>query len=576
MKKIATFLFLISTIFLSAQNLEKKKGKVTTLHPNGKKESSGKVKNYQRQGVWKYWDLAGVLEKTVTYKDNTMQGLFTAFYTDGTISEQGNYEKGTKIGTWSSYYQGAKKASLLNYKEGKFEGLQQWWFENGEMREKTLYKNGQIEYRNTWYHTGKPRLVETYSNGQAEGEWRMYPDPSESRDTLPSFIDHYTAGKKNGVHLGYEMGVRTEEIYYKDGNLHGTYKKWDRSGTLGIDENYVNGQRDGLCRYFDKGRLIREVTYKKGKITGTEKEYYSGSGLTRQSWYSNGILDSMYTYFDNGNVESTRIYKYYPGFVHTEEYSLYTQFDKTGVMLQRGEYHFEQKDRYWQTFYPNGKTKSQTSYVSGKIMGTYKKWYQNGKLMVEIECEGANVVSEPKAWDEKGKVLKPGTKEYQELIESNKPGEVYNDPLKYRNRRMIMDIGEKTLDGPFSDEQNYDGPDVLINEKEGSQDEVYTYCEIMPEFPGGNDSMMKFIQRHIQYPQIDKENGIEGTVYLSFIVEKDGSISEVTLVRGVKGGKGLEKEAIRVIKMMPHWKPGQMNGEKVRCQMVIPIKFSLE
>ena len=74
---------------------------------------------------------------------------------------------------------------------------------------------------------------------------------------------------------------------------------------------------------------------------------------------------------------------------------------------------------------------------------------------------------------------------------------------------------------------------------------------------------------------MEKENGIEGTVYVSFIVDKQGNINDVKVMRGVPGGPGLEKEALRVVKMMPKWSAGKQNGKEVQVQFYMPMKFEL-
>jgi protein TonB len=103
---------------------------------------------------------------------------------------------------------------------------------------------------------------------------------------------------------------------------------------------------------------------------------------------------------------------------------------------------------------------------------------------------------------------------------------------------------------------------------------VYTYVEQMPEFPGGTDELMKYLQKNIKYPEIAQENGISGRVYVQFVVSSGGSISSVTVVRGVD--PSLDKEAVRVIRNMPSWKPGKQNGTPVKVQMSVPVNFRLE
>ncbi len=104
-------------------------------------------------------------------------------------------------------------------------------------------------------------------------------------------------------------------------------------------------------------------------------------------------------------------------------------------------------------------------------------------------------------------------------------------------------------------------------------EQVFLVVEKMPEFVGGEQAMYKFIGDQIKYPDQAKTEGIEGRVYVSFIVEKDGEISNVEILRGIGGG--CDKEAARVIKSMPNWNPGQQRGENVRVQYRMPIKFTL-
>lgn len=104
--------------------------------------------------------------------------------------------------------------------------------------------------------------------------------------------------------------------------------------------------------------------------------------------------------------------------------------------------------------------------------------------------------------------------------------------------------------------------------------EIFTIAEVMPSFPGGQDKMMAFISKNVLYPELAREMGIEGTVYLRFVVEADGRITSIKVMRGVH--KLLDDEAMRVIKAMPQWEPGTQRGKAVRTQMTIPVKFRLQ
>ncbi len=95
----------------------------------------------------------------------------------------------------------------------------------------------------------------------------------------------------------------------------------------------------------------------------------------------------------------------------------------------------------------------------------------------------------------------------------------------------------------------------------------------MPEYPGGNSARLRFLAKNIVYPISAKEAGIQGNVYITFVVEIDGSVTNVEVLRGIGGG--CDTASISAVKKMPKWFPGSIAGKKVRCQFNMPIKFSL-
>jgi protein TonB len=102
---------------------------------------------------------------------------------------------------------------------------------------------------------------------------------------------------------------------------------------------------------------------------------------------------------------------------------------------------------------------------------------------------------------------------------------------------------------------------------------VYTLTEIMPSFPGGDDARIKFLIYNIIYPQYAKEHGIQGTVYINFIVNTDGSVTDVNILRGIGGG--CDEEAVRIVKQMPKWSPAYQSGKPVRVLFNMPVRFTL-
>ena len=115
---------------------------------------------------------------------------------------------------------------------------------------------------------------------------------------------------------------------------------------------------------------------------------------------------------------------------------------------------------------------------------------------------------------------------------------------------------------------------AMAQNKKTSNDKVFEKVEDMPEFPGGEQAMMEFVAKNVQYPKEAMEKGISGRVLVGFIVEKDGSICETEVVKGIGGG--CDEEAVRVVKAMPKWKPGKQDGKPVRVSFQLPIIFKLQ
>lgn len=106
------------------------------------------------------------------------------------------------------------------------------------------------------------------------------------------------------------------------------------------------------------------------------------------------------------------------------------------------------------------------------------------------------------------------------------------------------------------------------------EDTPVGFVQDMPEFPGGISKLLAFLEKNIKYPIMAVETGIEGIVYVEFVVEKDGSITDVRVLRSIGGG--CDEEAIRVIKKMPKWKPGYQFNKTVRVRYTLPVKFVLQ
>ena len=116
--------------------------------------------------------------------------------------------------------------------------------------------------------------------------------------------------------------------------------------------------------------------------------------------------------------------------------------------------------------------------------------------------------------------------------------------------------------------------EVIVEEKKPEPEQVFTAVEQMPQFPGGDAALMKFLSSNINYPQVAMENGIQGRVIVQFVVTKNGSVGEVKVIRSVD--RDLDKEAIRLCKSLPKFIPGKMNGQAVNVWYTLPITFKLQ
>lgn len=131
-------------------------------------------------------------------------------------------------------------------------------------------------------------------------------------------------------------------------------------------------------------------------------------------------------------------------------------------------------------------------------------------------------------------------------------------------------------DTEADDETVIDVSPVVVAEEEEEEEEaqVFFIVEDMPEFPGGDLALRKYIANAIKYPVIAQENGIQGKVYVQFVVDKDGGVSDARIARGVD--PSLDKEALRVVNALPKWKPGKQRGKPVRVSYTVPINFVLQ
>ncbi len=166
----------------------------------------------------------------------------------------------------------------------------------------------------------------------------------------------------------------------------------------------------------------------------------------------------------------------------------------------------------------------------------------------------------------------------QQVVQPNQPEQPKKkEPKKTTEVEEVEDKKEIEKDltiGDLSVDENTEF-DFEGGEEKVKEEKVFQIVEDQPQFPGGDQKMMEYIQNNIKYPSKAREMGTTGTVYVEFVVNKDGSITNVQIKEGTGIGDGCDKEAKRVVRNMPKWDPGKQRGRSVRVKVRIPIRFRL-
>ena len=225
--------------------------------------------------------------------------------------------------------------------------------------------------------------------------------------------------------------------------------------------------------------------------------------------------------------------------------------------------------------YPNGHKKSMSYYKDGTLYGPVRDYYPNGKLSdidMQIDTGGKLAWRQIECRDTAGNILAESGNgkwiTYDYLFKTIITEGNIVDSLKEGEWHGL--IGDKIIC-----RSNYSKGKFVSGIYYGNNGKPYPFSdfEIEPRFATGMDDLYEFLTQNIKYPKLDKENNIQGKVILQFIIERDGTVSNIKILRAPD--QTLGDEAVRVMKIMPPWIPGLQNGMPVRVQFVMPISFNL-
>lgn len=227
--------------------------------------------------------------------------------------------------------------------------------------------------------------------------------------------------------------------------------------------------------------------------------------------------------------------------------------------------------------------------VGGSIALTAYQHWQASRVAIETDVELANLAEKKEAKVEKQEQIKTEPEKVVEQVKSSvkfvPPVIKKDDEVRPEDEMKTQDelAESKTAIGTFNVEGNDEANGEVLKAKEviaqpeppkEEETKIFDVVEEMPSFPGGQAELMKYLSSNIKYPVVAEENGVQGRVILSFVVERNGSITDIKVVKPVD--PSLDKEAVRVVKSMPHWIPGKQNGSSVRVKFTLPVIFRLQ
>ena len=223
------------------------------------------------------------------------------------------------------------------------------------------------------------------------------------------------------------------------------------------------------------------------------------------------------------------------------------------------------------TYFKNGFKMSERNFDNGEMTGESTLYFPNGKLYNKISKEiklTDTLILFKECRDSTGKIL---------TTNGNGHWVTYNDDFSMVTQKGKVVNGLQDSVWTIIRDDNTSYPIVFKNGKEWIDStltsKIFSSADQLPEFPGGVDGFLRFLGSHIRYPAAAREGNIQGRVVVSFVVEKDGSLSSFRVARSI--GSGCDEEAIRVIKLSSPWKPGMKGGRPVRIQYSVPINFTL-
>ncbi len=306
--------------------------------------------------------------------------------------------------------------------------------------------------------------------------------------------------------------------------------------------------------------IVKEYFMKDGTPTDAQQSYYYRVGEKALIEMTIGLLTKTDTVF----IDTVK-----------------TFYSATHKIRSREFYLEGKREGAFMAYHENGRLKDKGTYHEGQKAGYLTSWYETGvvrKVLKYLYTPSTPVVAYPRDsfqiinyWNESNvQLVKNGSGYCACHLNSDiflEKGKVVNglrdSTWQYLSGDTVKFVEEFKLGKFLEGKAYYKGKEIK-----------YKQVEAIAEFPGGMQGLMKFLAKSIRYPAYARRMGIEGKVFTKFIVNRDGTISDIAIFKGIN--KDLDDEALRVIKAMPPWIPGTMRGVPVKSQFVLPVYFKLD
>jgi TonB family protein len=452
-------------------------------------------------------------------------------------------------------FQDSKQKKIdFNVTDGKLDGLRKVWYSSGQLKHQVSYKDGKLDgLRIDWYPDGQLQYEINFKNGKRDGFYKgWYPDGQIQTER------NHKDGKLDGLRKEwYSSGQLKHQVSYKDGKLDGLRIDWYPDGQLQYEINFKNGKRDGLAR---------------GLYQFIEQDEFNNI------WYENGSL--KYSFFGNPqdgklNLESLMNSLFY-GLI---EFASKNDNNSKGSFYSGyliGDAAFEFKQKIITVNYAIPDLRQKRYVESGKVEDLAIK-----NECGLIDCDDYHQISLQGKWKNLGPygdgTLVINLNKKQNLLELRIVGEENSSwslKCNLKNQKKTIEALKIFLGGIYTDN---DLDDAVYDLEVIERGPVYPGCEyfLTPAEVREcfNQKIKQFINRNVEFPEMAKQMGVAGKVWVSFIINNDGNVSDVKIERSVD--KLLDDEALRVIRELPKILPAKADGLPVRLRYSVPINFQL-